>query len=411
MKLKDLNKSIAKFETGFDKTRLQHIGQLLAEFQKEFPIGNIPKLRKEDYVYGTMSQGSERTFCYWLEKPLDVHGRISGSPCSQYGVWHGTHGDDKVVKYRNTKKYGNSIVTAFDDIKWNIGEVLKAGAAKDHEKIAQNKIAPKLKGKILATYYPDDYLSIYADEYLDDILKYFNMDDFDSFEEKPIKKQQRLLDFKARHEIMNAWSLTKFAIFLNEELDHNYYPEKSRKKEKNRVPKLIDIALVSAEFADSEVDEDHNLKREEKKPHKKKSPDYLKKSRRAKAIGNRGEQIVFLKEKRDLEKAGRLDLAKKIKWISKETDGQGYDVLSFELDGTPKQIEVKATSRTRGQLSFFLTEFEYQLAKGFKNYYVYIVYETLSTTPSIWRISKPFHPLKKGIKMFDCVHEVCIQPK
>jgi Domain of unknown function (DUF3883) len=42
--------------------------------------------------------------------------------------------------------------------------------------------------------------------------------------------------------------------------------------------------------------------------------------------------------------AARADLAAKARHVSQiEGDGAGYDIESFEIDGTPKFIEVKTT--------------------------------------------------------------------
>lgn len=65
--------------------------------------------------------------------------------------------------------------------------------------------------------------------------------------------------------------------------------------------------------------------------------------------GTKGEEIVVKVEKDKLIASGRKDLADKVKWVSKETDGLGYDIESFEImpDNTVKDIfiEVKTTSQ------------------------------------------------------------------
>jgi hypothetical protein len=53
---------------------------------------------------------------------------------------------------------------------------------------------------------------------------------------------------------------------------------------------------------------------------------------------------VLKHERERLDSAGRSDLASKALHIAElEGDGAGYDVRSFELDGTPRFIEVKTT--------------------------------------------------------------------
>ena len=64
------------------------------------------------------------------------------------------------------------------------------------------------------------------------------------------------------------------------------------------------------------------------------------------ALGRAGEKWCLEFERNRLSKAGRDDLALQIEWVSVDGgDGAGYDILSFELDGTPRRIEVKTTYR------------------------------------------------------------------
>ncbi|MBS3999253.1 MAG: DUF3883 domain-containing protein [Desulfobulbaceae bacterium] len=63
-----------------------------------------------------------------------------------------------------------------------------------------------------------------------------------------------------------------------------------------------------------------------------------------KRIGDLGEIWVFKYEKEFLETHGKKTLAEKVEHVAKNKgDGLGYDILSFDLDGEPKYIEVKTT--------------------------------------------------------------------
>jgi hypothetical protein len=70
-----------------------------------------------------------------------------------------------------------------------------------------------------------------------------------------------------------------------------------------------------------------------------------------------------------------------------------YDIKSFELDGTPKHIEVKATTSKppaeSGSVRFYLSAREYEQAKNLPNYYLFIVFEVKSAKPKIWRVKEP----------------------
>lgn len=79
---------------------------------------------------------------------------------------------------------------------------------------------------------------------------------------------------------------------------------------------------------------------------------------RNRALGKRGEELVFFSERKRLKTEGREDLAKKVRWVSEEDgDGAGYDILSFSPAGTRRLLEVKTT--IGGQMTpFYLSENE-----------------------------------------------------
>lgn len=89
---------------------------------------------------------------------------------------------------------------------------------------------------------------------------------------------------------------------------------------------------------------------------------------KTKAItGLKGEEIVIELEKDYLKSINRLDLAEKVKHVSKEIgDGLGYDVLSYFSDGKEKYIEVKSTIQSRGN-SFYLSRNELDFLKRNKH--------------------------------------------
>ena len=83
---------------------------------------------------------------------------------------------------------------------------------------------------------------------------------------------------------------------------------------------------------------------------------------------------------------GRKDLSKKVKNVGNLS--MGYDIISFELDGRKKYIEVKST--TTENKTFYLTKNEYEKSKKLGNYYVYIVRYYKNLDPS--RIEYLKHP-------------------
>ncbi len=66
---------------------------------------------------------------------------------------------------------------------------------------------------------------------------------------------------------------------------------------------------------------------------------------RNRSLGLAGEECVLASERATLWACGREDLAKRIVWTSQEEgDGAGYDIRSFEPDGTERLLEVKTTN-------------------------------------------------------------------
>jgi hypothetical protein len=79
---------------------------------------------------------------------------------------------------------------------------------------------------------------------------------------------------------------------------------------------------------------------------------------RNRALGKCGEELVFLREQHWLRSQGQLDLARKVEWTSEvHGDGFGYDIRSFDLNGSDRLIEVKTTNGP-AKTPFFLSENE-----------------------------------------------------
>ena len=73
--------------------------------------------------------------------------------------------------------------------------------------------------------------------------------------------------------------------------------------------------------------------------------DVAERDARNRALGRAGEERVLAHERARLLAAGRTDLANRIRWVSDvDGDGAGYDILSFDTDGSDRLIEVKTTN-------------------------------------------------------------------
>jgi hypothetical protein len=84
------------------------------------------------------------------------------------------------------------------------------------------------------------------------------------------------------------------------------------------------------------------------------------------------EQLVLQEERRRLIELKRSDLASAVFRISKYDVGAGYDIASFEADGSPRMIEVKSAVGSR--IRFVWSRLERDRAEsGGSSYWVYFV--------------------------------------
>jgi len=121
--------------------------------------------------------------------------------------------------------------------------------------------------------------------------------------------------------------------------------------------------------------------------------DPVERDLRNRTLGRAGEEFVLEIERKKLEKFQRLDLLKKIRWVSvEEGDGAGYDILSFEPDGRERLIEVKTTNGA-ARTPFFLSENERQrAAASAESWRLYRVHSFVQN-PRIFLIAPPLNEM------------------
>jgi hypothetical protein len=117
--------------------------------------------------------------------------------------------------------------------------------------------------------------------------------------------------------------------------------------------------------------------------------------RRCEENGYLGEEYVLNYERRRLRAKGKNRLASRIRWVSKESVSEGFDILSFELNGAERWIEVKASAQ-RSRV-FEMSENEWQTAKSARSkYYIYRVTE-VRTKPIVKIYQDPVHLEAEGM--------------
>lgn len=133
---------------------------------------------------------------------------------------------------------------------------------------------------------------------------------------------------------------------------------------------------------------------------------YLEREAQNASLGAAGEELVVKHEAMALHRIGARRLADKVEQVSRSRrDGLGYDVLSFEPDGTPRHIEVK-TTRYSHFTPFFVTANEIDTSRTLEStWWLYRVFDFSGApgvytkrgrldagfllTPTTWRASIP----------------------
>jgi len=110
---------------------------------------------------------------------------------------------------------------------------------------------------------------------------------------------------------------------------------------------------------------------------------------RNRRLGHDGEELVFHHERQKLIQLDRPDLAKKIRWISKEFgDGAGYDILSFDRTGKERLLEVKTTVGA-DVTPFYVTRNELSLSAERPDAFRLCRVFNFSTYPRMFELSPP----------------------
>ena len=95
-----------------------------------------------------------------------------------------------------------------------------------------------------------------------------------------------------------------------------------------------------------------------------------------KYLGSIGETVVVQHERNSLEIAGHSKLAKAVEQVSAtKGDSTGYDILSFNEDGSEKYIEVK-TTKSQISSKFFISENQIRVSELHPmKYWLYRLYD------------------------------------
>lgn len=117
--------------------------------------------------------------------------------------------------------------------------------------------------------------------------------------------------------------------------------------------------------------------------------DFARKEENQRRVGELAQVIALASEERRLREAGHSYPSEVVSSVWNEP-GRGYDILSAELDESPRHVEVKAARRTSdGTLSFILSANEFEKSRTLPNYWFYLVVGTDTNSPRILMVPGP----------------------
>ena len=105
-------------------------------------------------------------------------------------------------------------------------------------------------------------------------------------------------------------------------------------------------------------------------------------------LGRRGEEFIFHWE-RDRLLRSSLELANRVRWVSRDDgDGAGFDILSFELDGRERLVEVKTTVGD-SSTPFYISRNEVELSRERPDAFKLARLFEFSKSPRAFELSPP----------------------
>lgn len=359
------------------------------KFIKRFPIDETNKITLKDYCLGLDTNDN---FCYFLETRLKASGSIKGGSAQKFGVFYSRDNGrfETLPKWSKSKNE----IEALENIKNSIAEVIKAGKDYDLYTLENNKLAIVLKGKILASYYPEQYLGIFGDE------------DFDHFFYKlgvpfnkrlsPVRKQYQLLKLKQENKVFDSLTFDEFMSFLYTMYGQDLLAKK--KEDNKRNFKRNDNGSDEQEENESKpikkklIKEDYDFVGNSKveRTIKRKGPvDFESLQKKRTAVGYSGEMLVLEYETELLRKSGS-----KLRpyHIALADPSAGYDIISYDETGKIKYIEVKTRkAKNTSKLDFFITANEKEKFETLEGYVIYFVSDLNSDTPKLRVVTKEIY--------------------
>lgn len=291
--------------------------------------------------------------CYLFRKDMSGFYLVLGQGITTFKELY------KNDKYKNIKKVAEYFRSLIDDTRFSSDAIDLKG---------MNELAKGYEaGTIISKYYKKDNYS--EEELLED-----------------------LMDLKKIYDDICENVIEDLYMNIVANVVKNINPSYIMAEEAN---KLIKETLIEENIPDvltlEKVDIPKHKKRNKYAEITKKTTrkiDYLKKAKSNVKNGLLGEELVIAYERNRLIELGRTDLAEEIKWISKEDDGTGYDIISFDIgefdNVQEKYIEVKSTEENNTN-AFYISANELKVMEKLKEqYFIYRVFNVKTNNPKVF---------------------------
>lgn len=379
--------------------------ELRKSFVNRFDRKTIANMSLDEYAIGA---GSHTSFCYLIERGLRGLGSMLGSSALKFGIYYSQENHDYIIAKKWDK---GSKQATLEAIKNAILQLLDAGFIKNFSSIENNPLSPTFKLKLLSVYYPEKYLNIFSKDHLNFFLYQFCGNDYD-YSKPALNKQQDLIKLKNDDAVTKKWNNIKFGNYLYhlfpsapkiaKNKSFNEYEQLTPTNDKKTHQQAAIVSTMGMSKVRGRIK--HRLINNVGRI------DYVQHEKKVVAIGDLGEKIVMDSEMSRLADK-HPDLAKQVLRVSLLSDKYGYDIKSFEEDGSPRYIEVKSTNEPyKEQFSFYLTENERQHAENLENYWLYRVF-SVDSVPRIVRIKNPFGDKQKMSRLVPTQYQATIRLK
>lgn len=208
-----------------------HIEALRKKFVSDFDRDMLEGITLEQYA---MRTGDKKNFCYRLEREQIGMGDIRNATAQKFGIWV----RKSTGEYDFTKKYGQTAEEAFSVIRSELCRLVDAGKEDDFNAIRKNMLAPIVRYKILAMYYPDKFLTIHSERHLTYFCKKAGIPYLQDDDELVL--QRKLLQWKENQPDIQNQSLLEYVAYLYEHFGVPPTVDKGLAKKKTRLKKLKD---------------------------------------------------------------------------------------------------------------------------------------------------------------------------